>query len=118
MTNNKKSTRYYSGRQEKEVAKVLKGKVVANSGAIPFGAGDVLADNWLFECKTMTEEHKSFSIKRDWLKKNKEEAFAMGRGFNALVFDFGDGGDRYYVVDERTFKILKEAYENDKAGGV
>lgn len=111
-------TRFYSNRQEKAVAKQVGGRQVANSGAGAFAKGDVLADDWLFECKTMTEERKSFSIKRDWLKKNKEEAFAMGRGFNALVFDFGDNGDRYYVVDERTFKILKEAYENDQRTGV
>ena len=104
----KHPTRFYSNRQEKKVAKVLKGKTVANSGAIPFGAGDVQADNWLLECKTMTEERKSFTVKREWLTKNKEEAFSMGKEFNALVFDFGDNGDRYYIIDERTFKLLKE----------
>ncbi len=96
----------------------MQGKQVSNSGAGAFAKGDVLAEDWLFECKTMTEERKSFSIKRDWLKKNKEEAFAMGKGFNALVFDFGDGGDRYYVVDERTFKMLKEGYEHDQGAGL
>lgn len=104
MTNNKKSTRYYSSRQEKKVAKALNGRTVANSGAIPFGAGDVTTNNWLIECKTITEERKSFTIKREWLDKNKEEAFSMGKEYNALAFDFGDGGQRYYIIDERTFK--------------
>lgn len=104
MTNNKKSTRYYSGRQEKKVAKVLKGRTVANSGAIPFGAGDVTTEDWLIECKTATTEKASFSIKREWLDKNKEEAFAMNKDYNALCFDFGDNGSRYYVIDEKTFK--------------
>ena len=103
----RKPTRWYSNRQEKAVAKAISGKKVVNSGATAFNKGDVQSDNWLYECKTMTQERKSFTIKREWLTKNKEEAFAMGKDFNALVFDFGDSGDRYYVVDERTFKLLK-----------
>lgn len=102
----KKPTRFYSNRQEKAVAKVLNGKKVANSGATAFSKGDVTTDNWLIECKTTTTEKKSFSVKKDWLEKNKEEAFAMGKEYNALVFDFG-GGQRYYILDEQTFKELK-----------
>lgn len=104
MTNNKNSTRYYSGRQEKRVAKVLNGKCVSNSGAASFVAGDVTTADWLIECKTSTTEKASFSIKREWLDKNREEAFAMNKDYNALCFDFGDNGERYYVIDEKTFK--------------
>ena len=104
----KRPTRWYSSRQEKAVAKAIGGKQTANSGATDFSKGDVTTDNWLIECKTATSEKQSFSIKRDWLKKNKEEAFSMGKDYNALVFDFGDNGERYYIVDERTFKLLKE----------
>ena len=100
-------TRFYSNRQEKAVAKAIHGKQVANSGATAFNKGDVATDSWLIECKTTTTEKKSFSIKKDWLEKNKEEAFAMGKDYNALVFDFGDNGTRYYVVDEQTFKQMK-----------
>lgn len=113
MTNNKKSTRYYSSRQEKKVAKVLNGKTVANSGAIPFGAGDVTTKDWLIECKTCTTEKQSFSIKQEWLKKNKEEAFAMRRDYNALCFDFGPGTDRYYVVDEKTFQQVVTVFKEE-----
>ena len=97
-------TRFYSDRQEKTVAKKIQGKQTSNSGATPFQKGDVVTDNWLVECKTSTTEKSSFSIKRDWLDKNKEEAFAMGKDYNALCFDFGDNGERYYVIDEKTFK--------------
>lgn len=97
-------TRFFSNRQEKAVAKVIKGKQVSNSGATAFNKGDVSNDDWLIECKTSVTEKQSFSIKRDWLKKNKEEAFAMGKEYNALCFDFGDNGNRYYVIDEKTFK--------------
>lgn len=112
MTNNKKSTRYYSSRQEKKIAKAVKGKTVPNSGAICFGAGDVTSDKWLFEAKTKMEESKSFSIKREWIEKNKEEAFAMGKDYSALVIDFGDG-KQFYLIDEKTFLRMKKLLEED-----
>ena len=108
-----KPTRFYSNRQEKAVARKLGGRQVANSGATAFSKGDVRTDDWLIECKTATAEKQSFSIKRSWLDKNREEAFAMRKSYNALCFDFGNGS-RYYVVDERTFIKMKEAMEDDQ----
>lgn len=108
-------TRFYSNRQEKAVAKAIQGRQVANSGATAFSKGDVTTDSWLIECKTVTTEKKSFSIKRDWLEKNREEAFAMGKDYNALVFDFGDNGARYYVIDEKTFKELIDEQNMDES---
>ena len=104
-------TRFYSSRQEKAIAKAVGGKKVANSGATTFNKGDVKTEDWLFEAKTKTSESQSFSIKKEWLLKNKEEAFAMGKAYSALVFDFGDGHN-YYVLDEKTFLKMKEAFEN------
>ena len=112
MTYNKKATRYYSSRQEKRIAKAVKGQRVANSGAIKFGAGDVRTDTWLFEAKTKTSESQAFSIKKEWLLKNREEMFAMGKSYNALVFDFGDGNN-YYVLDEKTFLMMKDLLDNN-----
>lgn len=110
MTRNRNSTRYYSSRQEKSVAKSLGGKVVANSGACRFNAGDVVTDNWLIECKTTTATCKaSFSIKREWIEKNKEEAFAMRKSYSAIAFSFGENEPNYYVIDEKLFKILQNA---------
>ena len=104
-----KPTRWYSDKQEKKVAKAIGGRQTTNSGATDFSKGDVVTeDGWLIECKTATSEKQSFSIKREWLKKNREEAFSMGKDYNALVFDFGDNGERYYIVDEKTFKLMKE----------
>lgn len=100
-------TRFYSNRQEKAVAKVLNGKQTPNSGATPFNKGDIITDDFLLECKTCTESRKSFTIKKEWLDKNKEEAFAMNKSYSALVFDFGDN-ERHYIVDEKLFKILQE----------
>ena len=98
-------TRFYSTQQEKKVAKAVKGKRTANSGATKFSKGDVTTDNFLLECKTCTEPRKSFTLKQEWFDKNKEEAFAMHKDYSAIVFDFGDGKE-YYVIDEFLFKIL------------
>lgn len=103
-----KPTRFYSNKQEKAVAKAVSGKQVANSGATSFSKGDVTADSWLIECKTATKAKASFAIQREWLIKNKEEAFAMGKYYNALCFDYGPDTNRYYILDERTFKKVME----------
>lgn len=107
-----KSTRYFSKQQETKVAKKLKGKRTANSGATAFQKGDVVTKEWLIECKTKTKDCSSFTIKEDWLLKNEEEAFAMGKNNSALCFDFGPSANkRYYVISERLFEILKNYVE-------
>lgn len=116
MMKQTKPTRFYSNKQEKSVAKIIDGQQVSNSGATAFNKGDVVTDNWLIECKTTITEKKSFAIKKEWLEKNKEEAFAMRKDYNALCFDFGDNGKRYYVIDEKTFIQAKEvmSYADDE----
>lgn len=109
-------TRFYSKKQETAVAKEVGGKRVANSGATPFHKGDVITDDFLIECKTTTATTKaSFSIKKEWLVKNKEEAFGMGKHHNALAFQFGENEPNYYIIDEKQFKeylfLLKEVSE-------
>ena len=104
-----KPTRYYSKQQEKKVAKAVNGKRTANSGATPFQKGDVVTTDWLIECKTKTKDCSSFTIKEDWLLKNEEEAFAMGKNNSALCFDFGPRANkRYYIISERLFQQLQE----------
>ena len=109
-----KTTREASTAQEKKIAKVLGARRVANSGATKFDKGDVvLGSEWLIEAKTVMEPKKSFSIKKDWLEKLREEKFACRKDYNALCFDFGDGGNRYYILDEDTFKTLIELSKDD-----
>lgn len=100
---NKSSTRYFSNKQEKRVAKAIGGRKVANSGATMFSKGDCVNDNWLIECKTKMTESNSMSIKKEWLEKNEEEAFAMGRQHSALCFNMGNSDD-YYIISEKEFK--------------
>ena len=98
-------TRYYSKVQERRVAKVNNGSVVANSGATRFNKGDVKTDHFLIECKTKTDPSKSISIKKDWLEKTKEEAFNTPNVYRwALAFNFGPDEENYYIIDENTFK--------------
>ncbi|MBO6272868.1 hypothetical protein J6O48_08850 [bacterium] len=107
----KKPTRWYSNKQEKQVAKAVKGKQTSNSGATAFQKGDVITTDWLIECKTSTSYKKSFSIKEDWIKKNKEEAFGTGKLYSALAFNFGPNTDNYYIIDEKMFKYLVKQLE-------
>jgi hypothetical protein len=100
-------TRFYSNAQERKVAKELGGKQTPNSGATNFIKSDILTDIFAIEAKTVTKEQKSFTIKKEWLEKNKEEAFAMNKPYSAVVFDFGDGVQNY-IIDEKLFKILHE----------
>lgn len=113
---NKNSTRYYSSKQEKHIAKIVQGKCQANSGATLFSKGDVKTDNWLFEAKTCMTDKQSFSIKKEWLTKLENEAFAMNKEFFALAFNFGpNNGKNFYIMDEKTFKqiiILLNEMEN------
>lgn len=106
-------TRYYSKKQENKIAKEVNGRRTANSGATAFQKGDVIADDFLIEAKTTTATLKaSFSIKKEWLEKNEEEAFAMGKTHSALAFQFGEDEPNYYVISEKHFKeyleLLKE----------
>lgn len=114
--NGKKSTRFYSSRQEKTISKNINANTTPNSGATRFIKGDVISDNFLVEAKTCTKEQQSFSIKKEWLTKLKEEAFAMGKSYYALAFNF-DGSARklenYYVINEATFKLLKMMLEDE-----
>ena len=105
-------TRWFSNKQEKQIAKAVGGKQVANSGATAFNKGDITTDMFLIEAKTCTKEQKTFTLRKEWLTKNEEEAFAMGKSYSALAFDFGDG-EQHYVISEKLFKKLVTQLENE-----
>ena len=102
-----KSTRDASSQQEKKIAKSLGAVRTSNSGAGKFDKSDLyVGSEWSIEAKTCMEPKKSFSIKKEWLEKLKEEQYACNKNYSALCFDFGDQKSRYYIVDENTFKNL------------
>lgn len=110
---NKNSTRYFSSKQEKQIAKKLNGKCQTNSGATLFSKGDIKTENWLIEAKTTLTQKDSFSIKRQWLDKLKQESFAMNKEYYSLAFNFELNDENYYILDEKTMqKILKILEEN------
>ena len=106
-------TRKFSSKQEHRIAKMFDGKVVANSGATKFNKGDVLVNNILIECKTSTKPKDSFSIKKEWLEKNKEEAFSMGLDYSILTIDFGSNDD-YFIIDRELVTKLIEVIKDEK----
>ena len=104
------NTRKFSNAQEKYIAKTLGGKKQANSGATPFQKGDVKLDKFLIEAKTTTTAKESFTVKKTWLEKNKEEAFAMGKPHSVLAFNFGENRNKsnFYIIDEGLMMTLVE----------
>ncbi len=100
------TTRDVSARQERCIAKAVGGKRTPNSGATKFDKGDIVVGEWLLEAKTCMQPKKSFSIKKEWLTKLKEEQFATSKTYSSLCFDFGDNKDRYYILDENTFRYI------------
>lgn len=104
----KKPTRYFSSKQEKQVAKKLNGNIQKNSGATQWQKGDVKLDKYLLECKTKTTKSESISIKKEWLEKLNKEALFMGKPNSALVFNFGPDEKNYVIISEDLFKELLE----------
>ncbi len=112
------NNKQFSNKQEKQVAKKVGGKKQPNSGATAFQKGDVRNDLFLIECKTATTEKESFSIKKEWLQKIKEEAFALRCPFSALAFNFGglSNNENFYIIDEKLFNQFQQYLEDDLNG--
>lgn len=106
------NTRKVSGNQESRVAKAIKGLKTSNSGATQWKKGDVTTKEFLIECKTLMKEQQSISIKKEWIEKNKKEALAMRKPYQAIAFDFGDGKTNY-IINETLFKFLVNALEKE-----
>lgn len=108
MNKNIESTRYYSDKQEKSVCKLLDAKQTPNSGAGKFRKGDVIQNeaSLLIECKTQMADKSSFTIKQEWIDKNKEEAFSQRLSNQAIAFSFGPSSNNYFIINEKLMKYL------------
>lgn len=102
----KEPTRFYSKKQENDLAKQFDGERVKNSGATRFAKGDVTLGKWLLEAKTKMTPSKSMTIQKEWLEKNSQEALFMGKPHSALAFNFGPNEKNYYIIDEELFDFL------------
>lgn len=107
---NKESTRAYSTKHEESVCRAIGGYRQPQSGGGKFRKGDVIAkdSSLLVECKCSMSPKESFSIKKEWLEKNREEMWTQRLSNNALCFTFEPNGQNYYVIDERLMKYLVE----------
>ena len=109
LSDSKKPTRFYSKKQENNVANATGGATVKNSGATMWQKGDVDVKDvsMLIECKTCVEPKKSFSIKKEWITKNRDECHFMRKEHNVISFNFGDN-ENYYILEEKDFKLFLE----------
>lgn len=103
-------TRAKSNQQEKRIAKSMKGKQVIGSGATPFLKGDVIADQLFIEAKTKMINSKSITVKKEWLEKAKEQAFATRKRDYAVAISFGDNKD-FYIIESDLMKDLYKSRE-------
>lgn len=98
------TTRDYSDKQEKHIAKVTGGRIQSNSGGTKFGGGDVHTDKFFIEAKTPTKEQTSFTIKKEWITKMREQAYEQGKEESVLAFRFDPNTDNdLYVLSQRQF---------------
>lgn len=116
MNRNNESTRYYSDAQEKYIARILSGQQTSNSGAGRWSKSDVVNKkaSLSIECKTSMSEKASFSIKKEWITKHKEEAWSNRLSNTALAISFDPSGkENYFVIDEKLMKFLVEKLEEE-----
>ena len=115
---NKEFTRYFSDKQEKEIAKMLGGHQTPNSGATGFVKGDVILDNlMLIECKTKIKESNSFSIKRGWIEKNELERKEMQLRYSCFAIKFNPDDSyngNYFVINSKLMKMLVEHLRDEE----
>ena len=110
MAKNKDATRYFSDLHEKSVCEALGAIQQPNSGAVTFRKGDAVqkAASLLIECKCSMSDKNSVSIKKEWVDKNKEEAFTQRLYNSCIAFNFKPNGNNYYVIDEKLMQFLVE----------
>ena len=118
MTNkNTESTRYWSDIQEKSVCKKLDCIQTSNSGAGKFDKSDVYSKDasLSIECKTSMTDKDSFSIKKEWFIKHKQEAYSTGFQNTAIAIRFGPTQEDYYIIDEAMMRFLVDKLIEDNA---
>lgn len=104
-----KNTTQASNKHEKRVAKSLGERQVTGGGRGDFAKGDVFGTLFI-ECKTQMQPKASMTVKEDWFKKAKEQAFQMRRQDFAVSFSFDNQKD-FYAVDERLFEQMYRSYK-------
>lgn len=112
---NADATKFWSSRQEGYIAKRFGGKTQPASGAGKFKKCDVIIDgSLLIEAKTATAEKQQFTIKKEWLKKLREEVIMSHKKDGILAFNFGgEKENNYFILNERQFEEYIEYLRKD-----
>lgn len=114
-SNSNNTTRYYSTKQEKHIAKMLNGDRTPNSGATMFAKGDIKLNKFLIECKTKMKSSDSITIRKEWLDKLNAESLFMGKPYSALTFNFGPNEPNYSIINEELFEKLINCLDSNDA---
>lgn len=48
----------------------------------------------------------SFSIRKEWIEKNRQEAFTQRCDNSAICINFGPNDSNYYLINEKLMKFL------------
>lgn len=107
------STKVFSTRQEKMVAKQLGGYPVGGSGAMPGVPGDVKTYDWLVECKTHTEPGHNILFNAKVWKKIKEEAMVMHRKPVLIVDDGSQSASNTWCLCNRHHINFDHVFTSD-----
>ena len=97
----------FSIRQEDNIANTVGGRVTPSLGVGHFKK-DIIVDDasFLIECKTTSGVKDYFTIRKYWLDNNVKEAKEQGCDNSAIAFNFTQGGNYYFIIDEQLLLIL------------
>lgn len=84
-------TKFYSSRQEQQIARYLGWNVVSGSGSRACHPGDILSDEWIGECKTHVSSKKPIEFKSEVWNKLEDEAMSK---FKYPVLFVDDGSQK------------------------
>ena len=96
------STKTFSSKQEKMVARELGGYQIGGSGAMPCAPGDVKTYEWLVECKTHTTPGQNITFNADVWTKIKNEAVGFVRKPVLIVDDGSQSASRTWCLCRTT----------------
>lgn len=107
-----KKAHSHGQRSEKKTAKRVGGRANAGSGAIDSLKGDITLRSFLVENKAT--EHRSMSLKLDWLEKITREAREVGK-LPALAIQFVDKqgtpivNGKWVLIQEDEFSEIEQS---------
>lgn len=101
-----KNNRKRGGAFEKRVADYLGFDVVPYSGSnARFGYGDVRGDEWLIECKNITQDGDKITIKQSWIDKNRERAGDVNKK-SCIAWMPAGKADKFILMESKEFMSL------------